>query len=114
VITLLTNDLMFQSRVSGAVRAAGKQLIVDRSVSKICERAVPSESVSLIMIDLSLQPLALGEVVPTLRTAFPTAKILAFGAHVDVDRLEEAEQAGADMVLTRGQFDRDLSAIVSQ
>ncbi|XZE21945.1 hypothetical protein SH449x_001859 [Pirellulaceae bacterium SH449] len=102
---------MFQSKVSGAVRNAGKQLIVDRSVERLVERA-DANSVKLVLIDLSLQPLDLTHAVASLRDSFGNASILAFGAHVDVARLEEAQRAGADSVLTRGQFDRDMNEIV--
>ena len=111
MIVLLTNDLMFQSKVSGAVRNAGKQLVVDRSVERIIERT-DANAVKLILIDLSLQKLELESAVKSLRDEFGNASIMAFGAHVDVARLEEAERAGADSVLTRGQFDRDLNEIV--
>jgi DNA-binding NarL/FixJ family response regulator len=111
VIVLLTNDLMFQSKVSGAVRNAGKQLVVDRSVERLVQRA-DANAVKLALIDLSLQPLDLAHTVASLKDSFGNASILAFGAHVDVARLEEAKRAGADSVLTRGQFDRDMNEIV--
>ena len=111
MIVLLTNDLMFQSKVSGAVRNAGKQLVVDRTVERLVERS-DSNAVKLALIDLSLATLDLEPAIKALREAFCNATILAFGAHVDVARLEEAHRAGADTVLTRGQFDRDLSEIV--
>ncbi len=111
MIVLLTNDLMFQSKVSGAVRNAGKQLIVDRTVERLIERA-DANAVKLVLIDLSLQTVDLDSAVPSLRDGFGNASIMAFGAHVDVARLDEAHRAGADLVLTRGQFDRDLNEIV--
>lgn len=111
VIVLLTNDLMFQSKVSGAVRNAGKPLVVDRTVERLMERC-DANSVKLVLIDLSLSTLDLDHAVKSIRDAFGNASILAFGAHVDVARLEEAKRAGADSVMTRGQFDRDLNEIV--
>jgi DNA-binding NarL/FixJ family response regulator len=111
VIVLLTNDLMFQSKVSGAVRNAGKQLIVDRSVERVVERA-DANAVKLVLIDLSLQTLDLETAIRSLHDEFGNASVMAFGAHVDVARLDEASRAGADSVLTRGQFDRDLNEIV--
>jgi len=40
--------------------------------------------------------------------------ILAFGPHVAVDLFEQARAAGADQVLARGAFDRNLPAILKQ
>ena len=46
--------------------------------------------------------------VKALRGHAPFAKILAFGPHVDEQRLDKARAAGCDKVLTRGQLVRDL------
>lgn len=113
MIVLLTNDLMFQSRVSGAVRNAGKTFVVDRSVERLVERAVPGDSVQLVLIDLSFPGVDLDVAVPALKAAFANSRIISFGPHVDVERLTAAVDAGSDVVMTRGQFDRDLATIVS-
>jgi DNA-binding NarL/FixJ family response regulator len=114
VIVLLTNDLMFQSRISGVVKNAGKVLVVDRTVDRVVQRAEQPSDVTLVLIDLALDSLQLAEAIPQLKLAFGSAKLLAFGPHVDVDRLSEAHESGADAVLTRGQFDRDLVKIVGE
>ncbi len=112
VILLLTNDLMFQSRVSGSVHTANKTFMVDRSVSKLVERSEDPNSVELVLIDLAFGDVELSAAIPTFKSSFPNARVLAFGPHVDVERLAQAESAGADQVMTRGQFDRDLLKIV--
>jgi hypothetical protein len=48
-----------------------------------------------------------------MRERFPDAKQLAYGPHVDVERLQQATVLGIDEVLTRGQFDRDMTTIFS-
>lgn len=113
MVVLLTNDLMFQSRVSGAVRATGGSLAVDRTAEKLAEKCPNKETVRLAFIDLSLQTLELETAIPHLKSQFPNARVIAFGPHVDVQRLADAEACGADEVMTRGQFDRDLNFIVS-
>jgi DNA-binding NarL/FixJ family response regulator len=113
VIVLLTNDLMFQSRVSGAVKAAGGSLLVDRSAEKLVERCSDKTGVRLAFVDLSLLSIELDTAIPHLKQHFPQAKVIAFGPHVDVQRLEDAQASGADIVMTRGQFDRDLNSIVA-
>ena len=112
MIVLLTNDLMFQSRVSAAVRAAGKTFLVDRTIARLQERCEDPASVELVLVDLSFTDFDLVTGIPQAKALFPQAKLLAFGPHVDVDRLEQAQTSGADGVMTRGQFDRDLSTIV--
>lgn len=114
MIVLLTNDLMFQSRISGAVKNAGKVLVVDRTVERVVQRSEQPNEVTLVLIDLTLESLQLAEAIPQLKLAFGSARVLAFGPHVDVERLSEAHESGADAVLTRGQFDRDLMSIVGK
>jgi len=113
VILLLSSDLMFQSRISSTARAAGKECIVDRTVAKLLERATLPDTVSLVLVDLTLRTVDLAEEIPAMQRAFPNAKILAYGPHVDVERLSLAEESGANAVLTRGQMDRDLVAILA-
>ena len=103
---------MFQSRISSAARAAGKECVVDRSVTKLIERVAEPGSVSLVLVDLTLRTVELAQEIPLLHQTFYNCKIMAYGPHVDVERLTLAEEAGADAVLTRGQMDRDLVAII--
>ncbi len=112
MILLLSSDLMFQSRISSAARAAGKACVVDRSVIKLVERVAKPDLVSLVLVDLTLLSVDLTQDLPLLHQAFTHCKIVAYGPHVDVERLTLAEESGADDVVTRGQMDRDLVAII--
>jgi len=112
VILLLSSDLMFQSRISSTARAAGKPCVVERSATKMVERVKDPDSVTLVLIDLTLQTVDLTQDIPLLHESFPNCKIMAYGPHVDVQRLTLAEESGADVVVTRGQMDRDLVAII--
>ena len=112
MILLLSSDLMFQSRISSAARAAGMECIVDRSVTKLIERVAEPDTVSRVLVDLTLQSLDLTLEIPLIHQAFPNCKIVAYGPHVDVERLTLAEESGADVVVTRGQMDRDITSII--
>ncbi len=112
MILLLSSDLMFQSRISSTARAAGKTCLVERSASKLVERVQDQDAVSLVLIDLTLNSVDLMQDIPLIRQSFSKCKILAYGPHVDVQRLTLAQEAGADAVVTRGQMDRDLALIV--
>lgn len=114
MILLLSSDLMFQSRISGAARSAGKPCMVERTVSKLVERVTDPESVRLVLIDLTLASVDLKLDIPSLQQRFTNSKVLAYGPHVEVERLDLAEAAGANAVLTRGQMDRDLVAIIQE
>lgn len=112
MILLLSSDLMFQSRISSAARAAGKACVVDRSVTKLVERVAEPDTVSLVLVDLTLLSVDLTQDLPLIHQAFSNCKIVAYGPHVDVERLALAEESGADDVVTRGQMDRDLVAMI--
>lgn len=112
MILLFTTDLMFQSRISGTARTLGKECLVDRSIERFSERVAEPSSVNLVLIDLTLRTLELAQLIPQLHQSFTNCKVLAFGPHVDVERLTLAQESGADAVMTRGQFDRDLVAII--
>lgn len=103
---------MFQSRISSAARAAGKTCLVDRTVDKLIERVAEPDAVKLVLIDLTLRSVDLDSEIPRLHQSFSNGHIVAYGPHVDVERLSQAEQAGADRVVTRGQMDRDLAEII--
>jgi hypothetical protein len=48
-----------------------------------------------------------------VRSTAPTARIVAFGPHVDTDVLERAVRDGADVVLPRSRFFQDPAATLS-
>jgi hypothetical protein len=50
--------------------------------------------------------------VAAVRAASPSARLVCFGPHVDEDAAAAATAAGADAVLPRSQFFRDITAAV--
>ena len=72
---LLTNDLMFSSRVTSAAR----QRDMTVTVAKTPEAVVDLADVSLVMLDLQLVPPAqLGALVETVMSSAPKARIVAY------------------------------------
>ena len=58
-----------------------------------------------VIVDLAKRGLAVGDVMASLPPADPP-HVIAFGAHVDVNRLDEARDAGCDQVFVRSRFRR--------
>jgi hypothetical protein len=112
MILLLSSDLMFQSRISSSARALEKTCVTDRSVAKLVERVSEASLVRMVLIDLTLNTIDLAIDIPTLKNVFPSCKIIAYGPHVDVERLQLAQESGAHAVFTRGQMDRDMTSIL--
>ena len=95
MIVALVPDLMDRSRVSAALPDA------------TFVRDAPScAGAAVVLVDLGRHSAD----VAAVRRAAPTARIVAFGAHVDEERLALARADGADVVLPRSQFFRDPAA----
>ncbi len=108
-ILFLTTDLLFSSRVTGAaarlclpVRTAGR-------AETLLEMANASDGPAIVILDLKPSIVDPAQLVPDLRTAaHPPRAIIAYGPHVQEDRLAAATAAGCDEVLTRGQFNAQM------
>jgi hypothetical protein len=90
-------DLMDRSKIS----AAGIHVTFVRSAGALGE-AVGTGRVDLVIVDLG-RPDALDAIASEAKRV----PVVAFGSHVDTDRLEAAERAGAGVVLARSQFFAD-------
>jgi hypothetical protein len=121
-VLFIGNDLMFQSKISSACRQSGMSLGVIRNPKALGGVSISGASMSvatdelgvprLIVVDLGLANLDLAEVLASGRKIWPTTKWLGYGAHVQADRLDVATELGLDVVLTRGQFDRDMVRVL--
>lgn len=71
-----------------------------------------SGEVAGLFIDLETPDLDLPAIVSRAREARDDCLIVAYGPHVHEARLQAARDAGCDQVLSRGQFDRELPALL--
>ena len=93
-LALIVPDLMDRSRITAA--------LPDAEISE-------AEAADVIVIDIAR---ALDQIVRTRANA-PHARIVGFGPHVDDESADAARAAGADLVLARSKFFRDVSAAVA-
>lgn len=108
----LTGDLLFSSRVSGVAAQLGIDLQIVGSVAQLLQRADASADCKLVLIDLTSSSLELDAAVQAIRERMPQARIVAYGPHVQEALLTAAAAAGCDAVLSRGQFDREMSRVL--
>lgn len=96
-VVALTTDLMDRSRLSAAVPGivctADPAMVTDADV---------------VVVDLA----RFGSAITDVRAA-TTARIVAYGPHVDDEAAAAARVAGADVVLPRSRFFRDPAASLS-
>jgi uncharacterized protein YbjT (DUF2867 family) len=107
----LVPDLLFGSRVQGALTAAGHEveLIADerRLAERLSDPAAPAADV--LLVDLTNEDLNGAAVLESLIGGQNLAgmRTLAFYSHVDVRARERAEQAGFDLVVPRSRMARE-------
>jgi DNA-binding NarL/FixJ family response regulator len=102
---------MFSSRVASAAKAQGV------AISLIPNQSALSDNIAadcrLALVDLSLEQLNLPVVVSALKAGAPAAQVVAYGPHVDEAALADAKEAGCDLVLTRGQFNKQYAELIA-
>jgi DNA-binding NarL/FixJ family response regulator len=97
-IVAITGDLMDRSRISASVDGV-----------EFARDAVTCAGADVVLIDLARS----AAVVADVRAAAPTARIVAFGPHVDTELLAQATRDGADAVLPRSKFFQDPAAALA-
>jgi CheY-like chemotaxis protein len=111
---LLCDDLMFASRITGEARALGLTVKAARSLDQLLTLA-SQESPSCILLDLAFPGLELPELIRRLTEGRVTRpRVVAYGSHVDTDRLRDARLAGCDPVLPRSKFVEELPKALPQ
>ena len=100
----LVRDLMFASRIRGSAPAAQTAT----SVAALLE--VAGARTRLVLVDAEVPDGV--SAVREVRRASPNAEVVGFGPHVDEAALAALTEAGADRVLPRGRFVRELPQLV--
>ena len=93
-VALHCRDLLFGSKVEGALRAAGH--VVSRE----------DESADIVVVDLTDPDLPWPDAGDAPR--------LGFYAHVDQETRKRAEEAGFDLVVPRSRMNREGAALVER
>lgn len=107
---LLCQDLMFVSKITNAADRLGLRIEATGNIAEGLRR-VAGGGYHCVIVDLSLRPLAISDITSILPGA-PPPPVIAFGAHVDTARLEEARLAGCREVFPRSQFHAKLDEIL--
>lgn len=101
---MLTDDLIFFSRVSGTAQAAGltvKQAKTPESLLELASLDAPCG----VILDLHNEGLEIDRLLAGLREACPAMpRVIAYGSHVEAETLRAARAAGCDHVFPRSRF----------
>ncbi|CAL1151119.1 unnamed protein product [Cladocopium goreaui] len=104
---LITADLMAGSMAEGAAQRAGVSMKIVAP-----GRASDERDARFVAIDLTAPIADLSELVAQLRASSPEATLLAYGPHVHEAKLQAAQDAGCDLVVSRGQFHKQVEELL--
>src|SRR5262245_6671582 len=104
---LLTDDMIFSSRITGTAHAMGLSMIVVKSEQDLVSQA-RERNPTCVILDLS-QAMKIDELIRNLKEGNSLKpRLVAYGSHVDAATLRAAREAGCDLVLPRSQFVEEL------
>lgn len=136
-VLALTRDLLFGSRVQGALQGAGHEVELVDGEARVRERlgaeapgsagadvggagGTPGGSaagaVDALVVDLTDPDLDGAAIVASLKAdrALGATRTLGFYSHVDAPARERAEQAGVDLVVPRSRMAREGPELVGR
>ena len=106
VIVALPADLIFGARIRATAESVGADVLIAKNPQDLLTRVGENET-RLIILDLDRRGMNITETIQKLR-ATSSAPILAYVSHVQEDAIREAKAAGADKVIARGSFAKQL------
>lgn len=106
---LLSDDLIFTSRITATARDLGLRVVPARSAEDLV-RLARQQSPRCVIVDLANPGLVLTELLARLAEACqPLPRVVAYGSHVDTATLRAAREAGCDPVWPRSKFVEELA-----
>lgn len=111
---LLSDDMIFTSRITGTARDLGLTVKAARSAEAL-QGLVRQQEPSCVLIDLANPGLVIAELIRRLVENCPVRpRLVAYGSHVDTAGLRAAREAGCDLVLPRSKFVEELPQLLSE
>jgi DNA-binding NarL/FixJ family response regulator len=104
---LLSDDLIFTSRITGTGTALGHTIRAVKSPELLLSLA-KQQTPPCVILDLSNPGLNISDLVASLKQFEPPPRVVAYGSHVDTATLKAARAAGCDIVMPRSQFVEEL------
>ena len=104
---LLSDDLIFTSRITGVASSLGLNVRAARSAEAILNLA-RRQPPHCVIVDLANPGLVLVDLMRQLGELVNSPRVVAYGSHVDTESLRAARAAGCDPVLPRSKFVEEL------
>jgi PleD family two-component response regulator len=114
-ILAVVEDLLFTVKISDAAKRAGLEVEFVKSERDVIEKAT-SEKPLLIILDLNfsaVQPLKLISKVKS-NGEMKQISVIGYLSHVQGELKQQAQDAGANMVMARSAFSQNLQQILKR
>ena len=109
---ILSDDMIDGSRIGGHAKALGFEVLIARTQSQAV--GFLEKQPAAVLADLHNDTLDPAALVTAVSATIPRPRIVAFGSHVDAQRLKNARAAGCDLVLPRSAFFDDLDGNLTE
>jgi hypothetical protein len=114
VAVVLNRDLLFGSRIRGAVGLLGMNAVVKPDTASFVEALQASgASVAIGIIDMN-GPVDWERLAAALGEAEGVPPTLAFGPHTDVENRRRAKAAGISRIVSNGQFQQEAVELIDR
>jgi DNA-binding NarL/FixJ family response regulator len=117
-VLALVPDLLFGSRVQGALVAAGHEVELLAQEGRLRDRLAQPDAPppAVLLIDLTSEDLDGAGLLESLASSGELGQMrtLAFFSHVDTATRERAERAGFDLVVPRSRMAREGAELVGR
>ena len=114
IILLVGQNLFFLGRVENLAEPLGYEVQYTTTESAFWD-AYGSGQIALILVDLEGDESIWRKVLEGIRQQGAGAvKVVGFGPHENATMLERARNLGCDLVLNKGEFNRDLPKIIER
>lgn len=112
-VLALVSDLMFASKIRGAGNATGVSTATVATADALLERCREARP-RVILLDLEARSEDVPALIRRLKTdaALGSVPVVGFVSHVNREAIEAAREAGADRVLARSAFVRQLPGLI--
>jgi CheY-like chemotaxis protein len=109
-VLLVGQNLFFLGRVESLAEASGYELLRATNEDNFWKH-FHQQKPALLLVDLEGDEDTWHKVLEGVQLEKQGIKIVAFGPHENVTALERARGLGCDLVLNKGEFNRDLPKI---
>ncbi|HEX2065471.1 MAG TPA: hypothetical protein VHI93_01525 [Candidatus Thermoplasmatota archaeon] len=111
-VLAVTSDLLWVGKLRAAAGRLGWRVEVPQAKVDVTQMLLDGDT-RLVLVDLHHPRLDFVETIRLVRGTRWDARLVCFGHHTDVERLQRARQAGATEVWANSELDRRLPEILA-